>query len=247
MSVTDDITRGYYATTAQRGHTASRAHYEFAAATLKRRLAPWLPGDRSTPCLDLACGCGELLYMLEREGYSNTVGVDLCAPELAEAKGFVKKSELVQADVLDYLKERPDGSVGFITALNLLEHLSKDGVRDLLREAQRALRPGGTLVAMVPNALSPFGASTRYWDITHQQAFTPNNFHQLAALTGLSPRVDFRECGPMPHGLKSGVRYLLWQALRGAIASYYLIEVATTRGGVYTMDMLVRLHRGEGR
>lgn len=116
-------------------------------------------------------------------------------------------------------------------------------MRELLIEVRRVLRPGGTLIAMVPNALSPFGASTRYWDMTHEWAFTPNNFRQLAALTGLSSRVDFRECGPMPHGFTSAVRYALWQAIRGAIASYYMIEVATTRGGVYTMDMLVRLHR----
>ena len=31
--------------------------------------------------------------------------------------------------------------------------------------------------------------------------------------------------------------------LPGAVASWYLIEVASTRGGIYTMDMLVRLHR----
>jgi hypothetical protein len=96
---------------------------------------------------------------------------------------------------------------------------------------------------MVPNALSPFAASTRYWDLTHERAFVPNNFHQLAALAGFSPNVDFRECGPEPHGVKSAVRYLLWQALRGAVAGWYLIETASTRGGVYTMDMLVRLHR----
>jgi hypothetical protein len=99
---------------------------------------------------------------------------------------------------------------------------------------------------MVPNALSPFGSTTRYWDMTHEWAFTPNNFHQLAALTGFSDRIDFRECGPVPHGLKSAVRYALWQGIRAGIAAYNLIEVADTRGGVYTRDMLVRLHRGEG-
>ena len=241
----DDLTRAYYATTARRGHRASADHYDTCATGLRRRLRAWLPEDKSTPSIDLACGCGELMYLLEREGFVNTCGVDLCAEEVDQAKSFVR-GELVVADVLDFLRGREDGSAGFITALNLIEHLKKDAARELLVEARRVLRPGGTLVAIVPNALSPFGASTRYWDLTHEIAFTPNNFHQLAALTGFSPRVDFRECGPEPHGLKSSIRYLLWQALRGAVASWYLIEVASTRGGIYTMDMMVRLHRDGG-
>lgn len=238
----DDLTRAYYATSAKRAHQATREHYEFSAAGLRRRLKPWLPTDRSAPCLDLACACGELLYMLEQEGYTATYGVDLCAEEIEQARPFVR-AKLTHADVIDHLKALPDASIGFITALNLIEHIKKDRVPELLVEARRVLRPGGTLVAMVPNALSPFGASTRYWDFTHELAFTPNNFHQLAALTGFHTQVDFRECGPVPYGVKSSIRYLLWQALRGAVASWYLIEVASTRGGIYTMDMLVRLHR----
>lgn len=242
MSLEKDITRLYYATTASRGHTATAAHYDEAAAGLLRRLRPWLPADKGTPCLDLACGCGELMYMLEKEGYRSTAGVDLCVEEVDQARGFVR-GELAKEDVIDYLRGRPDASLGFVTALNLIEHLTKDKMRDLLIEIRRALRPGGALVVMVPNALSPFGSSTRYWDMTHEWAFTPNNFHQLAALTGFHPDVELRECGPVPHGLVSSARYVLWQGIRAAIAGYNLIEVATTRGGVYTRDMLVRMRR----
>ena len=94
---------------------------------------------------------------------------------------------------------------------------------------------------MVPNAISPFGSVTRYWDITHEWAFTPNNFYQLAALTGFDSTIDFRECGPIPHGVLSVGRYLLWRAIRCAIALWFLIEVGTLRSSVFTMDMLVRL------
>jgi hypothetical protein len=97
---------------------------------------------------------------------------------------------------------------------------------------------------MVPNAMSPFGASTRYWDITHQIAFTPSSVRQLARMAGFGEHeVDFRECGPMPHGVKSAVRYLAWQGLRGAIAAWFLVENGGTRGGIYTMDMLFRLRK----
>ncbi len=185
-----------------------------------------------------------MLYLLERAGFRNTAGVDLCEEELAEARPFVRSS-LLHADVLEHLNSLESNSQDFITALNFLEHLSKDQLLAVLKGCRRVLRPGGTLVAMVPNAVSPFGSLTRHWDITHEWAFTTNNFRQLAALIGFDGDVEFRECGPRVHGLISGVRYLLWQLIRVGIATRFLIELGTTKDGIYTMDMLVRLRVSE--
>jgi SAM-dependent methyltransferase len=241
ISLREGITRAYWHTTAARSHVSSRKFYEDAAVYWKQRLGLWLPSSHDAVCLDLACGCGEVLYLLEREGFRHVAGVDLCQEELDQARPFVR-GELICDDILHYLESTRSHSIDSITALNILEHLPKDVLGAVLREVRRVLRPGGTLVAMVPNAISPFGNLTRHWDITHEWAFTPNNFRQLAALTGFSPKIEFRECGPVPHGIKSGIRYLLWQILRAGIAAWFLIEVADRKGGVYTMDMMVRMH-----
>lgn len=240
------VTEQYYQTTASRAHQGNAEHYRESAKGLLRRIRPWLPADRGARCLDLACGCGELMYLLEDLGYRQTTGVDLCHDELVQARDFVR-GKLVHSDILEHLREAPDRSVDFITAFNILEHLPKDVLGGVLAEAARVLAPGGTLVAMVPNAISPFGGLTRHWDITHEWAFTPNNFRQLAAISGLSRQVEFRECGPVPHGLKSGVRYLLWQLIRGGIAAWFMVELADLKGGVYTMDMLVRMRAADER
>jgi cyclopropane fatty-acyl-phospholipid synthase-like methyltransferase len=241
-SLHNQIVGSYYHTTVADSHSASRQHYEVAADGLLRWLKPWLPANRSAQCLDLATGCGEVVYLLEREGYTNTAGVDLCVEELDKAREFVKGT-LRQADVLDHLRQTATSSVDFITALNILEHLNKDDLFAVLTEVRRVLKPQGTLVALVPNAMSPFGSATRYWDMTHQWAFTPGNFRQLARVTGFDERIDFRECSPVPYGLLSGIRWITWQVLRGLIAAWLLIEVGTTRDRIYTMNMLVRLHR----
>lgn len=241
QSLHSAITDAYYQTTAGRGHTATREHYEGAIAGMKRRVQPWLPQDRNARCLDLACGCGEMLYLLEKEGFKNVAGVDLCRAELDQVRPFVM-AELHHADVVDFLRKAEPASFDFITALNFLEHLPKDALYSVLTEARRVLRPGGTLVAMVPNAISPFSSMTRHWDMTHEWAFTPNNFRQLASICGYSPEVDFRECGPVGHGVKSYLRVLTWKAIRVAISAWLLVEVADRKGGVYTMDMMVRLH-----
>jgi SAM-dependent methyltransferase len=240
LSLRDEITQHYYRTTSSRGHHRTREYYELAAALLKRRLGPWTPLVKEARCLDLACGCGEMLYCLEREGIKNTAGVDLCREEIDEGRLFVR-GDLVHSDVLEYLRHTDSKSLDFVTAFNFLEHLPKDYLRNVLLETRRVLRPGGTLVGMVPNAISPFGGITRYWDITHEWAFSPNNFCQLAALTDFDPTVEFRECGPVPHGPISGIRYLIWQLIRLGIAGWLLVELADRKGSVYTMDMLVRL------
>ena len=168
-------------------------------------------------------------------------GVDLCQQSLDKAREFVT-ANLVCEDVCSWLRRCAPGSYDFVSALNFVEHLEKDAVHDLFTEIRRVLVPGGSFVMMVPNAISPYGTLTRYWDYTHEWAFTPNNFRQLASLTGFANRIDFQECGPLPHGVISALRYAIWQVVRLGIALRLLLELADTKGGIYTMDMLVRLH-----
>lgn len=240
-SLQSQIIASYYASTVGSNHSSTREHYETAAAGLRRWLKAWLPSNRDARCLDLASGCGELIYLLEREGFHDITGVDLCEEELVQARKYVK-GELHQVSVENYLRDAEATSVDLVTALNILEHLDKNQLLAVLSNVRRILKPGGTLIALVPNAMSPFGSSTRYWDLTHEWAFTPGNFRQLARLAGFDELIDFRECSPAPHGLFSAVRYLLWQGLRALIAAWLLIEVGTARERVYTMNMLVRLH-----
>jgi SAM-dependent methyltransferase len=247
LSLHQELTRDYFRTTAvrsARGVCATRDYYEHSATQLGRYLRPWLPVSHRAACLDLACGCGEALYLLEREGFTDVTGIDLCAEELDQVRTHVR-AQLVCMDVLGYLKDCPDSSVDFVLALNFIEHLSKNLMMAVLSEVARVLRPGGTMVAMVPNAISPLSGLTRHWDLTHEWAFTPNNFYQLAALAGFANQVDFKEWGPRPHGVISTIRYILWQLVRAGIALRLMIEAGNTKGGVYTMDMLVRMHAPE--
>ena len=80
---------------------------------------------------------------------------------------------------------------------------------------------------MVPNAFSPFGSVSRFWDLNHEWAFTPNNTRQLVEVMGFDSDVEFRECDPREHGLFNAVRYMLWQAIGAVIAVLLFMRLAT--------------------
>jgi len=231
----------YYRTTSaaatDRQSTEERVR---SIAGLRRRLGPWWNVNKRD-VLELGSGTGELCQLAVESGAISVTGVNLSEQENEVAKHWCS-ADFVCQDVHEYLVAKASSSCDVIFALNFLEHLDKNVLARVLDEAFRVLRPNGVLIAMVPNATSPFGSMTRYWDITHQLAFTPSSVRQLARLAGFL-EMEFKECGPVPYGLVSGIRYLLWQGIRGMIWGYLMVELASGKGGIYTADMIFRLRK----
>jgi len=227
----------YFAITSSASAAAGAGPRDLAG--LRRRLGPWLD-VHGKDVLDLGSGLGETCQLCREAGATSVIGVNLSQGEIDLARRYVPAT-FVCEDIESYLRRSAPDSYDRIFALNILEHLNKDALAHVLEGACRVLRPGGTLVAMVPNATSPFGCMTRYWDITHFNAFTPSSVRQLARLCGFGEAVEFRECGPVAHGPVSAIRYLLWQGLRLIIRFRLLIELASSKGGIYTADMMLRV------
>ncbi|HEX4695918.1 class I SAM-dependent methyltransferase [Sphingomonas sp.] len=238
LTTSQRVVRQYYETTSSR-ESFTPAMMERQIVTLERLLGDWAPQEGEV-VVDLGSGMGETCAAAVARGAASVTGINLSASENELARSIVPQATFVEADIVAGLAALPDASVDRITALNILEHLDKQVLAATLDQAMRVLKPGGSLIAMTPNAGSPFGAMTRYWDITHELAFTPSAFIQIGRLCGFS-RFDFRECGPRPHGVVSAIRYVLWQAIRLGIKIRLMIELASTKGGIYTADMLTRL------
>ncbi len=230
------ITVNYYKTTSSEyDYEVNYAHFE---PGIRRSLGGWLDvKDKSV--IDLGCGIGQLCWVLKNMGARDIVGVNACKEEIDIAMQRVKvKFEVM--DILEYLTGLPDESIDRIFALNILEHLDKDYLINVLIQAYRVLKMNGTVTAIVPNATSPYGCMTRYWDITHVLSFTPSSVNQLKNYCGFK-YAEFKELGPKPHGLISGIRYLLWRTIRIFIILRLLIEVASVKGSVYTADFAFRI------
>jgi len=199
-----------------------------------------LPSDRNAPILDLGCGCGEFIYFLQKEGYTSVWGVDI-SPEQIEVARSIGAKQVEVGDALTYLRLHSN-SYALVNAQNLLEHCERDELLELLRSIFDSLKPDGILLAVVPNAASPWGLRTRYWDITHELSFTPSSMTQVLLATGFT-NFRFLEYGPVVHGIVSAIRAGLWQLVRLLLKIYILIEVASTEDTIFTQDMRIIARR----
>ena len=145
-------------------------------------------------------------------------------------------------DYRDMLAEAP-GALAAVTATDVLEHLAKDEVLEALDAVMAALRPGGVLVARVPNAVSPLGGHIRYGDFTHETWYTARSVRQLAAAAGFTS-VEVRACPPVVHGLRSGARAAAWKPVSGLFKLALAAETGAVRGHVVTQNLTFAARKG---
>ena len=132
----------HFAEAAPRYDAATRAMSLGRDAAWKRALVAALP-DRAAPfCVDLACGTGDVAFLLaDRYPGGRVVGVDIAEPMLAIARARNRRGNVsfARRDMgsLDF----PDGCIDIVTGSYALRN-ARD-VRAVLDETARVLVPGG--------------------------------------------------------------------------------------------------------
>jgi len=170
---------------ADSAYTAFENRYRGGREEIRERLAgyvSWFEG--LAPVVDLGCGRGEFLVLLkEREIAAR--GVEGNANAVRECRG--QGLDVVQGDLLDFLRAESGGSVGGVFAAQVAEHLPPPLLLGLLAEAHRALRPGGLLVLETVNPRSVVGFLEVYnRDLTHERPLHPETLSFLAAAQGFT-------------------------------------------------------------
>ena len=187
----------------------------------ERKLLPLFDGvGRQGRVLELGCGPGHFLEFLSRQGFAQAEGIDLADEQVALATSRGLSARV--ADVFDALAAE-DGSLAAVVAIDFIEHFTRPELLRLLPAVHRALRPGGLLVLQTPNGEGLFPGSVIHGDLTHMTIFTAESLAQLLRATGFE-RLDFRETGPIPRGVKERLRCMLWKLVRLAARTLRRIE-----------------------
>ena len=207
------------------------------AAYLYKVINDHFPDDRQALIVDLGCGHGALIYFARKQGYQNITGIDRSPQQVAEARqlGIDQVSE---GDLLNGLKSYNDQSLDAVITFDVIEHLTKDELIQFSDEVYRVLKNNGRWIIHAPNGESPFFGRIRYGDITHEQAFTHESITQLLRAIGYS-HISCYEDKPIPHGIKSAVRWFLWKSVRGILRLYMLVETGSgSRDSIFTQNFL---------
>jgi SAM-dependent methyltransferase len=153
-----------------------------STAAVRERQRPYVEDFRNAaPVLDIGCGRGEFLSLLEQAGVEAR-GIDADADMVAYARG--EGLDVEQADALAYLESLDDGTLGGVFAAQVVEHLPPGALVRLLELAAAKLRPGGLLVAETINPLSPLAFRSYFADLTHAQPLVPGTLALLAEQAG---------------------------------------------------------------
>jgi 2-polyprenyl-3-methyl-5-hydroxy-6-metoxy-1,4-benzoquinol methylase len=182
--------------------------YFIRAPHIKDLIIRHVPADRNTRILDLGCGAGAFIFWLKQCGYKNTVGIDV-SEEMVAIAHKAGLDQIKLGELLLELKATPSQSQDVVLAIDVLEHMNREELLEICDEIVRVLRPGGRILAHVPNATGIFGSAIRYGDLTHEVAFTASSIRQLFKTVGFRD-VRCYEDKPIPHGVKSFGRALLW-------------------------------------
>jgi O-antigen chain-terminating methyltransferase len=164
---------------------AFAARFREAGEPLRERASEYARRfEAPGPVADLGCGRGEFLEALRERGIAGR-GVDSNAVLAGECRK--RGLDVTTGDLIEFLAACAPASLGGVFAAQVAEHLPPAALQRMLREAHRALRPGGLLVIETVNPRSLIAFLEVYnRDLTHERPLHPDTLSFLAAAAGFT-------------------------------------------------------------
>jgi 2-polyprenyl-3-methyl-5-hydroxy-6-metoxy-1,4-benzoquinol methylase len=152
---------------------------------ISRRVQEYVPILASaSDVVDVGCGRGELLGLL-RDRHVSARGVDVnqAMVEVCRARGL----DVEQSDALSFLTRQPDGSIGGLIAIQVVEHFEPPYLTRFLDTAFHKMRAGAPLVLETINPACWMAFFETYIrDLTHQRPLHPDTLRYVVQAAGFS-------------------------------------------------------------
>jgi SAM-dependent methyltransferase len=167
---------------------STAAEADFAAATYRKALAPYLEALPSRGiAIEAGSGTGAFLNHLSQLGFQECIGIEpshaAIAAAPAQLKGQIRQG-VFRGD------EFPPGTVSLICCFQTMEHLPEP--REFVEAAFRMLEPGGMMALITHDYTALLNRILRgrspIIDIEHLQLFCPASLNHLVSRAGFVPR-----------------------------------------------------------
>jgi SAM-dependent methyltransferase len=169
---------------------------------IRSRLEPYVgmfAGARDV--LDVGCGRGEFLDLLRAAGIgARGLDVNHEMVEVCRERGL----DVAEADLVGYLGALPDGALGGLIAIQVVEHLEPAYLMRALDLAYHKLRPRARIVLETINPACWFAFFASYIrDLTHVRPIHPETLQYLLTASGFEQvTVEWRSPYPAAEKLQ---------------------------------------------
>jgi len=142
-----------------------RPHFFPEEEQLRRARRPYIRHlDPALPAMDLGCGRGEVLQLMQEHQVDATgIESDPNLIRLCQQKGL----KVEQSDITSFLKKQSAATWGSVFIGHLIEHLTTADAHTMIAGVHDALTVGGKVIVLTPNPNWLPGVGEFWSDPTH--------------------------------------------------------------------------------
>ncbi|MDQ3073736.1 MAG: class I SAM-dependent methyltransferase [Bacteroidota bacterium] len=191
--------------------------------------------------LDIGCGYGELLMLLNAKGFTNTSGIDI-SPQQIELAKELNVPNVQVADAFTYLYTQKN-TFDLITGIDIIEHFSKDELVRLLSNIKHSLKEGGIAIFRTPNMDAPFTSTYAFGDFTHQSFLNYSSAEQLFRSIGFSDVQVLPSYIKVKGKFRELLRKVIWKYVTLHSKLVLFATGKSTKGVYFTPNLLIKIRK----
>lgn len=199
--------------------------------------------DKNDWILDLGCGNGSLLQMLHDDGYEKLTGIDISKEQVVIAKSRTNL-DIRCSDAETFLKS-VEVSYQCIMAMDVIEHLDKNELLQLIQLLYQKLNPGGIAIFRTPNMDGLHSNSYAYGDYTHECLLNPSSAKQLGLVAGFRVVEIYESNMATSNFLKEIMRKILFAFIKFRLKLEWFATGKSIREMVVSPNMLIVMKKQE--